>query len=196
MIASSVQETDASPRVKGFAIRGLLKYVKHSGWSGGIPRILATLSAEERSCFSERILSSSWYPYVAFTSLLQAIDREIGDDDLSSLCQVGESSGRHDAGAIFKIVRSLSSIERVIAGANLYWRRYCDRGRFEVVEVSSGRVQLRLHDFPDIHPGHCELITGWIKGLGLSAGARDAETRQHKCVHRGDPYCEFHATWS
>ena len=196
MLAQPIPGSETEARVKGFALRGLLKYVKNSGYPGGVQRLLATMPEHERSHFSEQILSSAWCPYSAFTSLLEAIDREIGQGDYRHLHRVGEFSGHEDAGTIFKVVLSLASIERVIRRADMFWHRYCDRGSFEIVEASRGHLVLRLQGFPEIHRGHCELIAGWIKGLGLCAGATEAEATQTRCVCHGDPYCEFTAHWS
>ena len=195
MQAEAYVSPQASPRIKGFAIRGLLKYVKQRGYPGGIPRILATLSEEDGVLFDERVLSSSWYPYRAFTALLHAIDDELGAGDLSSLHVVGEFSGTQDAGTIFKIVLSLASIERVISIAPPFWKRYCDRGWFEPLESTPGRLRIRLNDFPDIEPGHCQLIAGWIEGLGRTAGAENPVAEHAVCVHSGDPHCVFEASW-
>lgn len=197
MSTSTSTTAAAGPvQIKGFAVRGLLKYVKRHAREGGIRAFLADLREEDAALFDQRVLSSSWYPYATFTVLLEAIDRKLGTGDLSYLERVGESSGREDAGTIFKVVLTLASIERVIAIAPPFWKRYCNRGWFEPVSVSPGHLEIRLHGFPDIHPGHCRLIAGWIKGLGLTAGAREARVEEVACVHRGDSCCEFNAAWS
>lgn len=196
-MSTSISSNAAEPiQIKGFAVRGLLKYVKRHAREGGIGALLADLPAADAALFDQRVLSSAWYPYATFTVLLEAIDRKLGTGDLSYLARVGESSGREDAGTIFKVVLTLASIERVIAIAPPFWKRYCNRGWFEPMSVSPGHLEIRLHRFPDIHPGHCRLIAGWIKGLGLTAGASEARVEEVACVHRGDSFCEFNATWS
>lgn len=195
MLAESTTTRPETIRIKGFAVRGLFKFIKKSGYAGGIEGLLATLDDEDRTLFDQKILSSSWYPYETFTVLLEAIDRELGEGDGSYLERVGEFSGSQDAGTIFKVVLTLASIERVISVTPPFWKRYCDHGWFEPLEVKNGRLEIRLREFPQIHPGHCRLIGGWIQGLGISAGARNARVEQTACVHRGDPHCFFSATW-
>jgi hypothetical protein len=68
-------------RVKGFALRGLLKSVKESG--GSIPAVLATLPDAERAIFARPIVTSEWYPYAVFVDLVRAIDRIQGKGDLA-----------------------------------------------------------------------------------------------------------------
>ncbi|MFQ5349980.1 MAG: hypothetical protein ACE5EG_06025 [Thermoanaerobaculia bacterium] len=187
--------SDETIQVKGFAVRGLLKYIKESGHPGGIPAVLARLDPALGAHFATRILSSRWYPYEMFLGLLHTIDDEIGDGDLSLMPTLGESSGRQDAGTIFRFVAALSSVESIVRRADFLWQRYCDRGRFEVLELEPGRLHLALEEFPEIDQAHCGLITGWIAGLGKAVGARWPEVEQVRCVHRGDPRCEFGATW-
>lgn len=183
-------------RIKGFAIRGLLKYVKESGHPGGIAALLERLPEPAAGHFRTKILSSRWYPYEAFLGPLHAIDRELGEGDLGLMPEVGLFSGRQDAGSIFRFVAALSSIEAIVSRAGTLWQRYCDSGRFEVVELERGRLHLALEEFPGIDRAHCALIAGWIEGLGRAVGAREPAIEQLRCVHRGDPRCEFAGTWS
>ena len=64
--------------IKGFAIRGLLKYVKESGYLGGIPAMLNELPADISAQFKEPILGSRWYPYNQFIALLTTLKKELG----------------------------------------------------------------------------------------------------------------------
>ena len=49
--------------------------------------------------------------------------------------------------------------------------------------------------FPEIDAAHCLLIEGWLEGLGKALGAVGMASRQVRCVHRGDPICEFEGKW-
>lgn len=187
MAASNVE-------IKGFAIRGLLRYAKQT-LPGGIPALLGSLQPADRALFDDSILTTSWYPYRTLTALLDALIEAL-DGSPARMTEVGEFSGRQDAGTIFRIVMTLSSVKRVIGACPRFWKRYSTAGDFEILEIEDGRVHVALVGFPEIHPGHCALAGGWMKGLGESAGAKNADVRQIRCVHRGDPRCEYVATWS
>ncbi len=75
--------------VKGFAIRGLLKYIKNARGSGSIAEILAQLPEEDRKHFAQPINASLWYPYSLFIHLLRAIDAKLGDGDLALCRHIG-----------------------------------------------------------------------------------------------------------
>jgi hypothetical protein len=55
-------DDSTTTQIKGFAIRGLLRYVKESGHPGGIPAVLERLPPEVASRFATKVLSSRWYP--------------------------------------------------------------------------------------------------------------------------------------
>lgn len=88
-----------------------------------------------------------------------------------------------------------ASVESVVRRADTFWQRYCDRGRFEIVELERGRLLLALAEFRQADRAHCELITGWIRGIGLAVGARRPVVEQVRCVHRGNERCEYAGSW-
>lgn len=184
------------PQIKGFALRGLFKYVKESEYPGGIPGLLAKLPIGAKPYFEEKILSSVWYPYAAFAVLAQLIEKEIGNDKGSALEEIGRSSGRRDLGSIFRFVTAILTIERVVHRAPAFWKRYCDTGELEVIDVKPGDFTVRLIGFPEIDPAHCQMIKGWIHGLGDGTGAKNVEVEMVSCIHRGDSSCEYRGRWS
>lgn len=190
-----MSEAESDPKIKGFAIRGVLRYVKNTGLAGGISSIIEGLEPAERELYADPILASVWYRYRAFTALLDSVNRELGDSG-PNMYAVGEASGQQDAGTIFRIILSLSSVERVIGACPRFWKRYCTAGEFEILSVEKGHVHVALNDFASIDPNHCQLAAGWMKGIGVSAGAREAVMEQVKCVHRGDSRCEYEGSWS
>ena len=47
----------SDPRIKGFALRGLFKYVKESDYPGGIPALIDKLPPDAAAYFEEQILT-------------------------------------------------------------------------------------------------------------------------------------------
>jgi len=182
-------------QIKGFAIRGMLKFVKTSGYPGGIPAILSQLSPGAAAFFKTPINSSAWYPYGVFGELLRAIDRKIGKGDLTIMPEVGRRTGQEDSGTIFKIIATIASVETIIKRSPIFWQKYCDTGVIDPIDVRPGYFRVALKNFPDIDEAQCNLILGWIDGLGRTAGAKGIAVKQSKCVHRGDPWCEYEGTW-
>lgn len=181
-------------RVKGFALRGLLKSVKDSG--GSIPAVLAGLPEAERTTFARPIVTSEWYPYAAFAALVRAVDRIQGKGDLSHARELGRSAAARDLGTTFRIISAVASPKFLIERGHMFWSKYCDTGSLRLDASRDKFFHARLEGFAEIDAAHCLLIEGWLEGLGKALGAVGMATRQVRCVHRGDPICEFEGSWT
>ena len=179
-------------RIKGFAIRGVLKSVKESG--GSISELVASLPEADRASFDKPIVTSDWYPYSAFVSLVRAVVRARGGD-LAYARTLGRRAAERDLGATFRIISAIASLKFLLERGQVFWSKYCDTGRMLVDARGEKTMRARLEDFPEIDEAHCALIEGWLEGLGEALGAEGMATRQVSCVRRGDPACEFEGRW-
>jgi hypothetical protein len=179
--------------IKGFAIRGLLKSIKESG--GSIPTVIAALPEAERATFGRPIVVSAWYPYAAFVGLVRAIDRMQGKGDLAYARELGLAAAARDLGGTFRIISAMASPRFLVERGHMFWGKYCDTGSLRLKMRDERLFDARLEGFPDIDLAHCLLIEGWLEGLGHALGAVGMASRQTRCVHRGDPACEFEGSW-
>jgi len=184
------------PKVKGAAIRGLLKFVKSSKLDGGIQGVLAELSPPVQSLYDRQIVAGDWYAYEAYTELLEIMTRVHGRGEDAFLEVLGRHAARHDVGGIFKIISVLASFERIMSSASSFWPRYCDTGTFAIVEVGDGRGIGRLTEFPTVSRHHAILLIGWIEGIALAAGAKKADVALTHAIHLGDDRCEYEMRWT
>jgi hypothetical protein len=181
-------------QIKGTALRGLLKFAREGGHPGGIPGALAALPDATRAHFDRKILASAWYPYEAYAGLL-TVFAPGGTRSDAQLHQLGRWLAVQDAGTTFKVVSLFASVETMLQRAGLFWSRHCDTGTFETTSIQKGSGGGVLRDFPDVSPLHCRLLTGWIEGMAEAAGAAKAQAEKIRCVHRGDPVCEYRGSW-
>ena len=180
-------------RIKGFALRGLLKSVKDSG--GSIPAVLAGLPEAERATFARAIVTSEWYPYAAFVALVRAVDRVQGQGDLTHARDLGRAAANRDLGTTVRIISAVASPRFLIERGHVFWSKYCDTGSLRLDASRDKFFHARLEGFAEIDSAHCLLIEGWLEGLGKALGAVGMAARQVRCVHRGDPICEFEGKW-
>ena len=180
-------------RIKGFAIRGVLKSVKESG--GSIADLVAALPEADRAAFDRPIVVSGWYAYPAFVSLVRAADRLHGRGDLTYARELGRQAAGRDLSATFRIISAITSLKFLLERGQLFWSKYCDQGRMVVDAHEPNTFRGRIVDFPEIDEAHCALIEGWLEGIGTALGAEGMKTRQAACVRRGDPVCEFEGRW-
>ncbi len=181
-------------KIRGFAIRGVLKYVKHSGYPGGVAAIAETLSSEVAATYEDEIQRGEWYPYPVYQEMLKAVCDRMGEGDPEFMAEVGHFTSQFEGNTMFELFSGQTTVERLLRNAAPLWPMYCDTGAFET-EVGDGTLRATLCGFPEISPYHCNLLPGWITGMGKAAGAESGEVTQPKCVSRGDEHCVFQASW-
>lgn len=183
-------------QIKGFAIRGLLKYVKESQHRGGIPAVLAHLPIGARPSFEAPIDPGRWYPYAAYAGLLKAVGQCLGAGEPDHHRKLGLYAAKQDINTMLKIIAVFSSVEKLLQRSVVIWRRYCDTGAFVTADVGPGHGTGILRDIPEVAPEHCALLLGWVEGMTLAAGAKTVNVEKTHCIHRGDPHCAYRGTWT
>jgi hypothetical protein len=186
---------DPAVSVKGFALRGLLRSIKDNGWS--IPDVIAALPAAEKTAFARPVIVSNWYPYSAFVALVRAVEALHGQGDGGALCRtLGRQSAARDLGTTFRIISAMASVDFLLKRGQVFWGQYCDRGRMVLEAPRPLSFLARMEGFPEIDRAHCHLVEGWLEGLGVALGAVGMTCRQTRCVHHGDPVCEYLGEWT
>jgi hypothetical protein len=187
--------TGPTVSVKGFALRGLLRSIKDNGWA--IPAVIAAVPEAQRATFAKAIVVSAWYPYGAFVALTHALERLHGEGpDFALSRRIGRESAARDLGTTFRIISAMASVDFLLKRGQVFWEKYCDRGRMVLAAPHALSFVARMEDFPEVDPAHCRLIEGWLEGLGEALGAVDMACRQTRCVNRGDPVCEYLGEWT
>lgn len=79
-------------RIKGFAIRGVLRYAKKSGIRPS--ELVAGLPETARAFFENPIVHGDFYPYEAFAALLRRIEAAQGKGDGSLAHEMGREAAR------------------------------------------------------------------------------------------------------
>lgn len=180
--------------IKGFALRGLLRYLKETK-PGFTRTVLDQLPADVKPVFDRQIVASNMYPYRAFGQLLREIDRAVGRGDLRKCEEIGDFAARQDISGMFKIMLSVLSPKTTLERSNLFWTKYCDTGKLTLVSSDPKNSVMRLENFPEIDEAHCYLMNGWVGRFATMTGGKDVTVRHNACVHRGDKYCEWSGTW-
>jgi hypothetical protein len=180
--------------IKGTTIRGVLRSIKDNDWP--VPPLLASLPPTAREHYATQIVPSTWYPYPAFTALLEAIDRSYGKPGADVVEEIGRSVAVRDLGTTFRLLLNLAKIEFVGQRAHVMWARHCNRGECRMPSFSSTGCLGEIRDFPEVHPIHCRYMVGWIQGLATGIGAENARTTHTRCSKRGDPICEYTTRWT
>src|SRR5258705_8839324 len=139
-------------RIKGFAIRGVLKSVKDAG--GSIPAVLAAIPEADCASFGRPIVASEWYPYAAFVGLVRAIDGMQGKGDLQHARELGRAAAVRDLGGTFRIISTVASPKFLIERGGMFWGKYCDTGRLLLEAKRERFFHARLEGFGEIDRAH------------------------------------------
>ncbi|MGA7616091.1 MAG: hypothetical protein WBX15_13025 [Thermoanaerobaculia bacterium] len=183
------------PSIKGFAVRGLLRYLKATRPEAK-ERVITALPEPSRLAFDRPIVLSDWYDYRVFADLLREIDREIGNGDLRLCRDVGDFAARQDITGIFKMMLGILNPDTLLKRSTIFWSKYSDTGSFHHVPSGEYRYAVRLEDFPDMDEAHCWLMIGWMTRLGLISRARTVDMRHTECVSHGGKFCQWEGSWT
>lgn len=185
-------------QVQAYALRGLLKYIKEKAGEEVRKKIIDSLT-EDRDIYSKSI-SSGWYPYSAFVRLIEAIDRELGNGDLSLCKEMGKWAVERDISGIgmYNIYTQDDFKTTMVfkTAPNVMWKGYYSEGKMETTQLPEtmgepNSLILKVIDFPEMKKAHCSLLEGWVGGAYTVVSGKNATVRQTKCITRGDEYCEF-----
>lgn len=179
------------------AFLGLIRAVKHAQGADGISAILDRAPTATQLACSERIRRTGWYPYEGFTGFLEATDASLGTGDLMYCRELGRAAAQMDLKTTFGEFLAKASTENLIRGCTMVWSTYYrGAGNMTAIAWQPERTVLRIHDFPDMHPGHCRLMEGWmVEAMELVGTSVHPGDWEPKCMSRGDPFHEFACTW-
>ena len=184
-------------QASGRAFLGLIRHVREKG-PEALARVLEAAPEPTRVVFARPIRVMDWHPYEAFIGFLRAADRVHGKGDLAVCRELGAAAGKRDLGTILRVFAALSSAERLIRSCGKVWGDYYrNAGRMEAVSWDPDDTRVCIYDFPQMDPGHCRLMEGWMIATMETIGfdvSRDA--RERGCTSRGAPHHEFACKWT
>jgi hypothetical protein len=183
-----IRKRGSMAEAKGFAIRGLLRFIKESGYPGGIPAVLSVLPPEDQVHFKNPINASAWYPYSVFAHLLHAIDQKLGKGVEK---RIGEASAAADIQGVFKIISAIAGFSTLLPRARLFWPRYFSPGKLVALQEKGRADRLQIQDFPEMDPLHCVVLEGWFEQIAKLFKAKNVRVTHSACVHMGDSCCEY-----
>jgi hypothetical protein len=183
--------------VKGSALHSTVRFIQEKFGAEGLRAILDGLEPDDRAAIEGGILASAWYPF----SLLLRLMRETGRYDAGRTAhlyrQMGSASADYSLTTIYRIFFKIGSPQFTLARAARVFGSYYDTGRMEAIVNEKGHTLLELSDFGEPAPEFCERLWGWMeRTITLIAGMELTKAAHVKCVHRGDPTCQFEGHWN
>ncbi|MCS7312113.1 MAG: hypothetical protein NZ742_04270 [Acidobacteria bacterium] len=184
------------PQVRGTVLRGVLRHVHvKETVPGGVPVYMTYLSSKDHEeYFSKNILHTQWYPYAALVVLLQAYYQHIARYRDQKIIELGIFAAHRDLTATLKAYSLITSPFAVGARSRLIGSQKYSVGQMVMARKWDAGFDLELRGFPEIHRLNCLMVTGYIEGFGKNWRST-YHTTHDRCVHRGDPVCNFRSVW-
>jgi diguanylate cyclase (GGDEF)-like protein len=140
--------------------------------------------------------ADNWISLPEACSLLAAGVRVSGEASFAR--RVGENTlSRHSGTQVATLLRSLGSVEAVLAAITRTAPRLSTVTEMEAIEASPGRavVTARSRDGLARDPLHCEWTAGLLAGNPMLFGLRLADVHEGECQARGGARCVYTVTW-
>jgi hypothetical protein len=182
--------------VKGSALLSTVRFIQERFGPEGLRAVLADLEPDDRAAVEGGLLASSWYPFSLMLRLMQAAGRFDAGRTLHLYRQMGRASADYSLTTIYRIFFKIGSPQFTLARAARVFGNYYDTGRMEAIVNDKGHAVVELTGFADPAPEFCERLWGWMeRTITLIAGMELAKASHVRCVHRGDPTCQFEGFW-
>lgn len=143
----------------------------------------------------KEINSSKRYP-IKIAILLFVVAKDIFDWKEEDVFEMGRYAPK--ISFITKILlRNLVSIKTIFNKAPDTWKNHYDFGSLEAVEIDEEKKYLvvRVKDF-DVHPIMCPYHGGYFQAMAeFCIKEKQVNTKETKCIHRGDDYHEYLISW-
>lgn len=181
---------------KGTLIKTALAFVQERFGAAALEKVLATLDPAVRSKLSGMVLSSSHYPLLTLTALIEAIDRVLGQGDLQVSWEIGKFAGEYEVTLFHKAVFQMGKLELFFRAASVTWGFYYSAGVMKVAEVSERGARLELSEFNPVSKAICFRSGGWMWRTAELCGKKSVTIRHPECLLDGHPACVWMASWS
>ena len=180
---------------KGFTLQGALAFVEECHGADARASVLKALDVESRGILSQPVLTSGWYPFRVQVALYEAIDRVLGDGDLSLCWEIGRFTCELEMTTIHKMFLKLASLELWVKSASLMWGRYYSVGGLEVEGVGEEAGTIRVVDFDPLSKAFCYDFGGWLHRTLELNKRREVSVEHSECVLDGATACRYVGNW-
>lgn len=183
------------PEVKGSVLLSCLAFVDEKYGPAHRLRLREALDESTRVLMDGKILPVNWYPFEHLIHFMKTAQNVLEPRSHSFYRDMGRFATDFAVNRFYRFLMSFASTERVIRRAEGIWQTFYRPGQMKILEVGNKKARLQLLDFPHESPEFCERLMGWMVRMVELTGGRNCQMLHPLCIARGEPYCEFYATW-
>lgn len=172
----------------------LLGLVRAHGGQDAVVELLRQAHSMHDAAYLENL--DNWISQDEASALQAAGVQVTGDPAFAR--RVGEEMvGQHAGKQVATLLRSLGSVEAVLAAVAQTTAKLSAATELEAVEVGPGRAVVRAAARPGFtrHSLNCDWTTGLLASIPILFGLPAARIEESECQARGDAQCLYTVTW-
>jgi uncharacterized protein (TIGR02265 family) len=181
-------------QVKGTVLKARLAFVEKHFGAGGVERVLAEFSPEERRELA-RPIPVKWYPFDLGHRLDDAIVAVLGGGDAEVFLRLGEASADQNLGTLHRSFLVPGDPHAFLAKAPTIYRMYYETGRREYQRTGEREGVLTTHEAETFSAADCLTVVGWYRRALELCGARGVRVVEEECRARGAETCRYRVSW-
>jgi diguanylate cyclase (GGDEF)-like protein len=172
----------------------LLRLVRAHGGEDAVSELLRKAATKHDAAYLENI--DNWISQDE-ASALQAAGVEVTGDPAFARRVGEEMVGQHAGKQVATLLRSLGSVEAVLAAVAQTTAKLSAATELEAVEVGPGRAVVRAAARPGFtrHSLNCDWTTGLLANCPTLFGLPAARIEESECQARGGAQCLYTVTW-
>jgi hypothetical protein len=184
-----------SYQIKGNLLAARARYVRETWGEAVVAAVAGQLEGDLRTTFEGSILPFAWYPFPTMAEIDRAIVALPMGGQLSLMKRFGATIARYDLPTLYKVLFKLGSPGFILGRLGVVYATYLRGGGMGPVSVEKGSARLALTE-GDLPYYFCDQgVPGWMVAAIELSGGKDADVIQDRCMHRGDPNCEWSCRW-
>jgi diguanylate cyclase (GGDEF)-like protein len=172
----------------------LLKLVRAHGGEDAVSELLRQAASRHDATYLENL--DNWISQDEANALQAAGVLVTGDPAFAR--RVGEEMvGQHAGKQVATLLRSLGSVEAVLAAVAQTTAKLSAATELEAAEVGPGRAVVRAAARPGFTRNalNCDWTTGLLASIPILFGLPPARIEESECQARGDAQCLYTVTW-
>lgn len=184
-------------KIKGSVLRSRLAMAEEIAPDGGVERVLARMTAEDREILGN-LLAASWYPFDLGRRLDAALVEELGGGRPEFFEKLGEASAEKNLGPDGVHRRFLGSgdAHAFLAKAPLVYSFYYDQGHREYEKAGDKEAVLTTYEAETFSAPDCSTVVGWYRRALEMCEVADPRVVEEECRANGGQVCRYRLTWS
>lgn len=185
-----------STKVKGAVFLSRKEFVRDEYGVGAWQKVLAGVSAANRTQLEGAILSSGWYPFEINADLDRAIVDVLGRGDRNIFKKIGARSAWTNLSGAHQAFLKKGNPQAFMAGTERIYRFYYDEGHraYEATGPASGVIT--TYDAATFSENDCLTVIGWYEEALRMCGAQKVEIIEEPCRARGGEHCRYAVSWT